>query len=57
KLKAWDFAAAGIILSEVGGYYDAVDNSSLSLTGKPMAFMACSARELFNQVVQKYFNC
>ena len=55
KLKAWDFAAAGIFLNEVGGYYGAVCQESLSLTGKPTAFMACSSKSLFHQILLKYF--
>ncbi|MFZ5944824.1 MAG: inositol monophosphatase family protein [Bacillota bacterium] len=55
KLKAWDFAAAGIVLHEVGGYYDAVSKESLNLIGKPVAFLACSSKSLFNEILIKYF--
>jgi len=56
KLKVWDFAAAGIVLNEVGGYYDTVCKDSLSLTDTPLAFLACSSKSLFNEILTKYFD-
>ncbi|MBS4032114.1 MAG: inositol monophosphatase [Clostridiales bacterium] len=55
KIKAWDFAAAGILLSEVGGHYGALYQDELDLSGKPMAFLACSSKVLFDQVADQYF--
>jgi myo-inositol-1(or 4)-monophosphatase len=56
KLRSWDFAAAGIILEEVGGYFHAVGHRELNLTGKPVAFMACLSKELFWRINNEYFS-
>lgn len=55
KLKVWDFAAAGIILNEVSGYYNAINDNHLDLIGKPIAFMACSSVEVYEEIIAKYF--
>ncbi|WP_051533946.1 inositol monophosphatase family protein [Desulfitibacter alkalitolerans] len=55
NLKSWDFAAAGIILNEVGGYYGGIDHMKLDLTGKPTALVACSSKELYHVVLEKVF--
>ncbi|MDI3477708.1 MAG: monophosphatase [Epulopiscium sp.] len=52
KLRAWDFAAAGIILNEVGGYYNSIFDDCLDLTGKPTVFMACSSKDIYNEIIQ-----
>ncbi|MGB4438338.1 MAG: inositol monophosphatase family protein [Sedimentibacter sp.] len=56
KLKVWDFAAAGIILKECGGYYGTLDKRCLCLTGKPVAFLACSSYNLFDEIFNLYNN-
>jgi len=55
NLKFWDFAAAGIILNEAGGYYGGIDHMKLDLTGKPTALVACSSKELYHVVLEKVF--
>ncbi|MBA1335506.1 MAG: Inositol-1-monophosphatase [Firmicutes bacterium] len=55
KLKAWDFAAAGIILQEVGGYYNSIYDDYLDLTGNPVVFMACSSVDIYDDIMAKYF--
>jgi myo-inositol-1(or 4)-monophosphatase len=55
KLKAWDFAAAGIILNEVGGYYHSIFAKEVDLTGKPITFMACASKETYDQICNLCF--
>lgn len=53
NLKFWDFAAAGIILNEAGGYYGSIDCTKLDLTGKTTALIACSSEELYHLILKK----
>lgn len=56
RLKAWDFAAAGIILKECGGHYGTLEKEALSLTGSTVTFLACSSKNLFDEVLNLYGN-
>jgi myo-inositol-1(or 4)-monophosphatase len=50
KLKAWDFAAAAIILNEAGGYYRDLFAEEVDFTGRQIAFIACASKEICDLV-------
>ncbi|KAB2953454.1 inositol monophosphatase family protein [Heliorestis acidaminivorans] len=55
KLKSWDFSAATIVLTEVGGYYGNPFAEKVDLTGTPITFMASSSQAIYQQVCERYF--